>query len=177
MSFQYCSIFPSEKANKQTQNNNKSPMYVFYVYVYRRILYIHTEAGCKKERDRFFIMVCCDRTRGNGFKWKEGRFRLDIRKMCFTVTVVRLWHRLPGEVVVSHSWWHSDQAGWALSTGGAVDVPVHCRGLDQMAFRDSFHVRWFCDYVKSLFNWLLASHLVWSSALPSLTIQSYGETG
>ena len=54
----------------------------------------------RKEGDRLFSWVCGDRTRGNGFKFKERRFRLDITKTSFTARVMKLWHRLPrGDVV------------------------------------------------------------------------------
>ena len=52
-----------------------------------RAAFHHLKRGYKKEGDRVFSRVCGDRTRGNSFKLKEGRFRLDIRKKFYTIRV------------------------------------------------------------------------------------------
>ena len=79
--------------------------------------------------DRLFSRVCGDRTKGNGFKPKEGRFRLDKRKKYFTVRVVRCWNRLPRDAVdapfLETFKARPDQA----LTWPSCGTPVHCRGV------------------------------------------------
>ena len=49
----------------------------------QRAVFQYLKGVCKKEGDKLFSRVCCDSTRGNDFKLKEERFRLDIKKKFF----------------------------------------------------------------------------------------------
>jgi len=63
------------------------------------VTFQYPKVADKKAGEILLTRAWSDRTRGNGFKLKEGRFRLDIRKKFFTVRVMRHWNRLPREAV------------------------------------------------------------------------------
>jgi len=63
-----------------------------------------------KDGEGLFTRVCNDRSKGNGCKLKEGRFRLDISKKFFPLRVVKHWPRLPREAVAEP--WQCSRPGW-----------------------------------------------------------------
>lgn len=52
--------------------------------------------GYKKEGDRLFSRICCDRIRGSGFRLKEERFRLGKKERLF---YTEHWNSLSREEV------------------------------------------------------------------------------
>jgi len=63
----------------------------------------YPKGACRKDGENIFSRACCDRTRSNGFKLREGRFRLDRRKRFYTMRVVKHYNRLAREAVEAPS--------------------------------------------------------------------------
>jgi len=91
----------------------------------------YLKGAYKKDDDKCFSRVCCNRTRGNVFKLAEGRFRLYIRKTFFYDKGVGALEQvsrrscgcpLPGSV--------QGQVGCGFEQPGLVEgVPAHGRGF------------------------------------------------
>ena len=94
-----------------------------------------------------FILYSSNKTKGNGFKLEEGRFRQDIRQKFFIVRVVRHWNRLPSGLVNAPS-----LKAFKVRLDGALSnlvwrkVPLSIsRGLELDRPNGSFQPKAFCD--------------------------------
>lgn len=54
-----------------------------------RGVFQYLKRSYKKDTDELFTWACSDRTMNNGLKLKEERFRLNVRKKFFTLSMVR----------------------------------------------------------------------------------------
>ena len=96
---------------------------------------------------RLFTCVNSDRTKGNGFKLGQGRFRLVIRRKFFTQRVVTHWNRLPKEAVDAPSL-EAFKASLDVALGSLVWwlVTLHIAGgLKLDDHYDPLQPRPFCD--------------------------------
>jgi len=83
--------------------------------------------ACKKAGEGLFTRAWSDRTKGNGFRLKESRCRLDIRKKFFTT---RVWDTGTGypEKLWLPPPWKCSRPGcmglWATWSGGRCTLPM-----------------------------------------------------
>ena len=112
------------------------------------VAFQYLNGAYKQEGEWLSMRVDSDRTRGNGFKLRQGRFRLDIRNKFYTQRVVTHWNRLPKEVVDAPSleafkarldvalgslvWWLV-----TLHIAGVLKLDGHCGPFQPRLFYDS----------------------------------------
>ena len=96
------------------------------------------------------MRVVSNRTRGNSFKLRQGKFRLDIRRTHFTQRVVKHWNRLPKEAVDASSL-KAFKARLDMALGSLVWwlATLHiAEGLKLDDHCGPFQPRPFCDSMK-----------------------------
>ena len=112
------------------------------------VAFQYLKGAYKQEGEQMFTRVDSDRTRGDGFKLRQGRFKLDIRRKFFTQRVVTHWNRLSKEVVDAPSleafkarldvalgslvWWLA-----MLHIAGGLKLDGHCGPFQPRPFYDS----------------------------------------
>ena len=96
------------------------------------VAFHYLKRAYKQEGEQLFTRVDSDKTRGNGFKPRQGRFSLDIRRKFFTQSVVKHWNRLSKEVVDAPSL-EAFKARLDVALGSLIVVagdPAHSRGVE-----------------------------------------------
>lgn len=73
----------------KTEIGNKRYLHVLKTICKYTIASFISSEMYSKAGDKLFIRACCNRISGNSLKLKEGRFRLYIRQVFFTVRVVK----------------------------------------------------------------------------------------
>lgn len=67
------------------------------------VVFGYLKGAYSQDRDWLYTWTDSDRTREDGFKLKEGRSTLDVRRIFFIQRLVKHWNKLPRKVVVAPS--------------------------------------------------------------------------